>query len=256
MPANPPPCRGMHRRHLLAMLASALTGAATAQTAPTEIRLASEEWHELTRKDGTGLYFDVIRMVYERQGVKVKIEMVPYPRSVHLVKTGKSDAWVASFMNEQAFPLYPKWQFDEEMEVVVFKKERTPRFQDQDSLRDQRVGWLRDYNYDKEIPVPMKITEFDSFQNAFQMLRRDRIDYLIGAEADIAADIKKFKVDMTALETRPLFRRKLYLAFGNNPRGAELRRLWDQEMETLHKSDAIKAIYKKYDHVYPFSAAK
>jgi polar amino acid transport system substrate-binding protein len=243
------------RRQLLASLAMGLTGAATAQTAPREIRIASEEWHELSRKDGTGMYFDLIRMVFEKQGIKVKLDMVPYPRSVHMVKTGKADAWVASFMNEHSFPLYPKWHFDEEAEVVVFKKERAAGFQGENSLRDQRVGWMRDYNYDRQIPVPMKISEFDSFQNAFQMLRRDRIDYLIGPQQDIDADIKKYKVDMSALETRVLMQRKLYLAFGNNPRGAEFLRLWDQEMETMHASDAFKAVYKKYAHVYPFSVA-
>ncbi|MDB5849349.1 MAG: hypothetical protein JWP29_3101 [Rhodoferax sp.] len=41
------------------------------QAAPTEIRLVSDEWHKTARKDGTGLYFDLIRMVYEKHGVKV-----------------------------------------------------------------------------------------------------------------------------------------------------------------------------------------
>ncbi|MDB5846514.1 MAG: hypothetical protein JWP29_266 [Rhodoferax sp.] len=251
-----PKPRGLARRDVLVWLALPVARLAQAEAAPTEIRLASEEWHTLTRKNGTGLYFDLIRMVFEKQGIKVKIEMVPYPRSVHMVKTGKSDAWVASFMNEQPFPLYPKWHFDQEAEVAVFKKDKAAAFTGQASLRNQRVGWLRDYGYDKLIPEPMKITEFDAFQNAFQMLARDRIDYFLGAKPDIEADVKKYKVDMGGLEMRVLMQRQLFLAFANNPRGAELRRLWDQEMETLHATEAFKAVYKKYDHVYPFAPGK
>ena len=33
---------------------------------------------------------------------------------------------------------------------------------------------------------------------------------------------------------------------------ARLRRLWDDEMETLHKSDVFKAIFKKAGFDYPY----
>jgi polar amino acid transport system substrate-binding protein len=45
---------------------------ALAGNSPTEIILASEEWANATNRDGTGLYWDIFRAVYEPVGIKTR----------------------------------------------------------------------------------------------------------------------------------------------------------------------------------------
>jgi len=244
------------RRGLLATLGAAITGPAIGQPTPkasNEIYLVSDAWHDLTRRDGSGLYFELIRMVYERQGVKLKTEIFPYARTVQMVREKKADGWVASFLKEKDFPLYPKWHFDQNAQMVVFKKGLPGGFSGLPSLRNKRVGWLRDFGLDRYITEPMKISEVDSIKSAFLMLENDRFDYFVGAKSDLEDGIKKDKINMAPYDMVFAMNLGLYLAFADTERGAGFSKMWDREMETLHKAEAFKAIYKKYGYDYPFS---
>lgn len=250
---------GPKRRDCVAWLLGALAGErASALVAPAadkleEIHLVSDAWHGLTRRDGTGLYFDLIRAVYARRQIRVRITVLPYVRTIHQVRNGQADAWVASFLNEQDFPLYPKWHFDRNAQWVVYLREPgRPPFRTVADLRGQRVAWLRGFNLDRYIAQPMRATEVDSIDSALAMLKRRRLDYFVGAESDIRAEMVRLKVDETLFERRFLMHLGLYLAFANNPRGDALRRVWDEEMAQLHGTPAFRALYDKAGYPHPF----
>ncbi|MFZ3203078.1 MAG: ABC transporter substrate-binding protein, partial [Pseudomonas sp.] len=48
--------------------------------APREIRLASEVWQDHTNADGSGLAWDILRQVFEPEGIELVIQSVPYTR--------------------------------------------------------------------------------------------------------------------------------------------------------------------------------
>lgn len=243
----------LSRRTLVSGVAATLAfPALAASPPPSEIHLVSDAWHGLTRKDGTGLYFDLIRAVYARRQIKLRINIYPYARTVQAVKDKRADAWVASFMNEKDFALYPRWHFDRNVQQVLFRKRPGYTFAGTSDLRGQRVAWLRDFGLDKYIPEPMKVVEVDTIQSAMQMLEAGRIDYFVGAQSDLADDIAARKVDMGGFELAFVMHLGLYLAFADNARGESLRRVWDEEMETFHKADAFKAIYRKAGFDYPY----
>jgi polar amino acid transport system substrate-binding protein len=220
---------------------------------PTSIRLVSDAWHDLTRKDGTGLYFDLIRAVYARAGIQeVQIQILPYARTVNMVRDQRADAWVASFLKEKDFPLYPKWHFDRNAQMVVYRADAQTPFRNQESLSQRRVAWLRDFGLDRYIKVPMQVTEVDTIASAFGMLERSRIDFFIGAKSDLADHIRDAKVDMSRYRMDFVMYLGLYLAFADTAKGAALRTLWDQQMATLHKNPEFLAIYKKYGYDVPF----
>lgn len=112
----------LSRRTLVGGLAASMAWASVGASNPTEIHLVSDAWHGLTRKDGTGLYFDLIRAVFQRQQIKLRINIYPYARAVQAVKDKRADAWVASFMNEKDFALYPRWHFDRNVQQVLYRK--------------------------------------------------------------------------------------------------------------------------------------
>jgi polar amino acid transport system substrate-binding protein len=225
-------------------------------TAPDGLQtvlFVSDEWHNLTRKDGSGLYFEVVSAVYARRGIQVHYRLFPYARAVQMVNDKKADGWVASFMDEKNFPLYPKWHFDKNEQTVVYRKDRAGApYTGPASLRNQRVAWLRDFGLDRYIQEPMRITEVDSIGSAFEMLARNRIDYFVGAKSDISDYIARSKQSMSDYEMKFAMHLGLYMAFASNERGQKLREIWDAEMESFHRTEAFKAIYRKYGYAYPF----
>lgn len=226
--------------------------ATTVATRMTSAVFVTDEWHELTRKDGTGMYFDLVKAVFERQGVKVEYRLFPYARAVQKVKDLEADGWIASFLNEQSFPLYPKYHFDKNEQIILFHQRKGNGPMNIASLRNQRVAWLRGFGLDRFIREPMHVTELDSIESAFQMLERDRIDYFVGAKSDIQDYIRNAKQDMRNYGTAYALHLGLYVAFANNARGQKLRAMWDAEMENFHRSEAFKTIYKSYGYPYPF----
>lgn len=219
---------------------------------PNEIRLSSDTWHSLTMADGKGLYFDLIRAVYEPQGIRVSFVIVPYARSVALVKAKQVDGWVASFMSEQPFPLYPKLHFDRNRQVVVSLKGGKAVFSGLDSLRGQRVIWLRDFNLNKYIPVPLTFQEIDDIAGAFPMLTAGRADFFIGAESDIESAMKENRIDPDRYLINFLMHLELYIAFADTERGQRFRRIWDERMAILSKEPKFRAIYDRYGYPVPF----
>ena len=243
------------RRTLLALLPLSVLGRAWPQGRtehPKSISLVSDAWHDLTRKDGTGLYFDLIRAVYARASVRVSTQILPYARTVSMVRDKRADAWVASFMHEKAFPLYPKWHFDRNAQMVVYRANAAPAYKDKDSLANRKVAWLRDFGLDRYINVPMQVTEVDTIASAVGMLDHDRIDYFVGARSDLAEHIREAKVNMSRYQMVFVMHLGLYLAFADTAKGAALRAIWDREMETLHRSESFLAIYKQYGYDVPF----
>ncbi len=218
-----------------------------------EIRLVSDAWHNLTREDGSGLYFDLIRQVYEPLGIKVSISIVPYARSVEMVRLGVADAWVGSFINEQPFPIYPKWHFDRNKQMALYAKKSDVTYKDINSLENKHVIWLRGFNLDKYIPVKVDFHEINDISQSFKMIEYNRADFFVGAESDIAAKIQEEKIDMSKFNLGFVMYLNLYLAFHNDERGQHFCNLWDQQMKKMHNSPEFLAIYARYNYPVPYS---
>lgn len=224
-----------------------------AQTSIKEINVVSEEYPGAVNKDKTGIYCDIIKMVYEPEGIKINIIVEPYLRTVEDVKTQKADFWVASFLNEQDFPLYPKWHMDTAPVLIAFPKEKANAWKGPDSLPGKRVVWQRGYGFEHYLKQNMTVTEIDEPKSAFQMLLRDRADYYIDVQQGIDAFFENDReIEKGKFQFEKILDLKMYMAFANNTRGKALKELWDKRMEILLKSKELKTLYDKYKYPWPF----
>ncbi len=88
---------------------------------PTEIIMASEEWTNATNRDGTGLYWDIFRAVYEPVGIKTKFIIQTYNGSVKLVKKNRVDAAVGIYPDPIQGALFSQYPFVKDYVLVLFK---------------------------------------------------------------------------------------------------------------------------------------
>lgn len=229
-------------------------GGAHASSQPANIKVTSEAWLKATQKNGTGIYWDIIRLVYEPLGIKVEYNTTDYASSVSLVKQGKMDAWVGSYLDEEKGVIYPKWHLDADIVSAFYKKRFDFQWLGENSLAGKNVGWIKGYHYNKYIDVQFNNTEFSTREKAVELLEKGQLDFLLEAREELKNELKKGYFDTTKYEFNTLMHLNVYLTFADNERGLQLQKIFDQRFSKLLESGEIKKLFDKWNWpTYPFT---
>jgi polar amino acid transport system substrate-binding protein len=214
------------------------------------IHIATPEWEETTNKDGTGVYFDIIRSVYEPGGIQLKYEIVPWNRAISLIKTHQADALPGGYFvgnREDVDDLFPRYPIDTEIASVVYKKDTVTEWKGPESLAGKKVLWLRGYNYDNYLEVKVEFDEIDERKQAWRLLDAGRYDFYMDALYDIEAYIDQNNVAVENYKIQPVIYNNLYLRFANTPKSKKLIELYDQRIPELLASGELEQIFKKWN---------
>ncbi|WP_419737451.1 substrate-binding periplasmic protein [Pseudomonas sp. COR18] len=245
---------GLRLWGLLALvLLSPLLRAQEVAGLPAQVRLVSEEWADYTNADGSGLAWDVLREVFEPQGIKVEIRSEPYVRSVGLVERGEADAWVGSYSQEISGALYPRWNYDtDHIYAVGLASKPVPTLE---NLGSYRLAWVRGYKYQKYLPNVRDFNEIQRRDGILSMLQHDRVDFYIDALTEVE-DVLEQAEDPKLFRNTHLAELPLYLGFADNERGRALLALYDQRMTELVKAGGLRRIFEHWKQPYPFESGK
>jgi len=218
----------------------------------TTIRLLTSEWPGYTNKDGTGLYFDVIKAVYEPEGIQIVFQLLPWKRAQSLVKK-TADAIVGETILPEEDYLYPEWPIDVEEVTVMFKKTAIAEWKGEASLENKTVGWIRGYDFQMYLQTAMKIQEVDTLQSGLLMLDNGRLDVLIDYEDLIAEEVENIRktekpdFDLSKYQMESLrLGAKVYVAFVNSARGKRLVEIFNRRMAQLYESGKLDEMYKSF----------
>ena len=214
---------------------------------PEEIVLASEEWANATNKDGTGLYWDIFRAVYEPVGIKTKFIIRSYKGSVSLVKKRKADAAVGIYPEKIQGALTSTYPFVKDYVLVLFKKNKLDQWSGQESLKNKKIGWIKGYSYDEYLEVPVIKREFLKRENILQHLDKDQIDFYMDARNDVESVLNKGIIDLTRYTVETVLQLERYLVFADNKKGKELKRIFDDRFPRLVQSGEIEKLFAKWN---------
>ncbi|MFV3411896.1 substrate-binding periplasmic protein [Pseudomonas nitroreducens] len=232
-------------------LPSALAADTTAQAyarAPRDIRVVSEVWVNYTQADGRGLAWDLLRAIYEPEGVRLNLRSEPYVRSVGLVQRGEADAWVGSYRNEIEHILYPHWPYDvDPIGALGLKTSPAPSLA---TLDRYRLAWMRGYAFDRYLDPLKQRNELQRRSSALPMLDGHRIDYFIDARPELEEMIQAQGVDASEYRITDVGSIPLYLGFANNERGRALAKLYDSRMQALYRSGELERIFARWNWPY------
>lgn len=240
----------MIRGFWLALLLSFSVCAQASDDVPTNIRMASDVWVDRINADGTGLSWDILRLVFEPAGVKLDMQIVPYTRSVGLVQRGEADAWVASYQNEVSVGvIYPTWHYDSDL-ISALSLVSKP-LPDQKMLSASRLVWMRGYEYQRYIPGLTHYNELLRRAGILPMLDYDHADYYIDAQPEVQEVLAAAK-DPSRYRMTDLIRLPLYIGFADNARGRALAKLYDQRMAALVEDGSLREVFERWGQHYPF----
>ncbi|USH04505.1 transporter substrate-binding domain-containing protein [Grimontia kaedaensis] len=219
-----------------------------------EIILVSEAWEDATEKDGSGLYFEIMRRVFEPLGYSIKTITTTYSRSIYLVQTKRMDAFLGSYIDEQEKVLYPYWHFDAEQVSAVYKASVIPTWKGEETLEDRTVGWVKGYDYNHYIDTKFTIHEVKSRRQGLSMVYSDRLDFLIDAREELVEEFELGYLNRDEFEMANIMDLKLYPGFADTEKGQELRRIYDERFEELLNKGEIKRLFDEYEWEYfPFA---
>ncbi len=227
----------------------ALGDACAEEARMTGIRLVSAEWTGYTNADGSGLGWEIMRMIFEPAGVKVEHRSEIYTRSVGLVQRGEADAWLGSYSDEgHAGVIYPHGSYALDPVVALgLRGKPAPMIEE---LANYRLTWLRGYGYQRYLPV-RGYQEIRRRDGVLEMLERGRADYYIDALPDVQGILRTTdqpdRYRVTELTGLPM-----YPGFADTPRGRALAALYDRRLQALKDDGSLRALYRRWNQAYLF----
>lgn len=227
------------------------------------IHIVTPAWEGQTNEDGTGLFFDIVRSVYEPVGIKMDHEIVSWERAEYMVKRNRADAMLCvAEQNIGKDVLAPQYPMSVEYTGAVFKKGAITEWKGVESLAGKQVIWMRGYDFHKN-PYMEGITvtwsEVGEHAAAWKRLTMGiKADVYIDSLADIKDYINTNNVDMTPYQLETLWGENAYMVFSNSERSKQLIELYDKRIIELSKSGELQRIFEKWDSysLYPLEALK
>lgn len=219
----------------------------------TSVNIVTEEWENCSNADFSGLYFDVIRAVFEPEKISLSIKIEPYARTIDDVTAKKADMMIGAYKGELTSVIYPKWHLSSDDVTACLVKGSIKSWNGEKSLEGKRVAWMREYDYDKYIPVKMNLTVVDKRENAFNLLLKNRIDVFIDNRYDIGATIEEMGLGSEQFDVRLVKYLNLYVCFADTEKGKALAAIWDANMEKLVKANKIKPIFEEWEMLANFN---
>lgn len=228
----------------------------SAGTKIEQISIVSESWDKYTNSDGTGLFLDITRAIFEPQGIDLDIEFLPYKRALLRLQAQSADAMFGTYSAEKEgkdFLITPLNPIDKEQTIAIYKPAKTVEWQGPLSLQDARLAWVRGYDYHENLPI--KVNGFSEVANSEQgltMLRAGRFDFFLDHAGELYDTIARTGFDTAGYQTNTVLEENVYMAFAKTARGERLAAIYDKGFNELKSNGKLQAIFSKYNINYPF----
>jgi len=218
--------------------------------AEKSISVVCTEWKGYTNRDGTGIYWDIVKAVYEPLGFKVRTQIYPWKRAEFMVELKQADALVGDYYyaeKDGKERLYPLWHLSVEDPIIaIFRKDRH-EIDSFNSLNDKTIIWMRGYDFDQIYlkNIRHQKREINSEAKGLNLIKFGRYDIFLDYRSNIEAASDKADIDLSFFETAIMKNgNKLYLNFSNTDNSRKLIQIYDRRIPELLKSGELKKIFK------------
>lgn len=221
-----------------------------------KINIVAPELEGGATNDGSGIYFELLKLIYSPLGIIVKTDIAPFIRVNMLLAKNKTDASVSFYSTEVAilngldYYKTPKSPINTERLTAIFKN-NSDEWSFPNSLKGKRVAWMDGYNYEKGIPVNYEYQKITSQLQGLKLLQMGRIDYYLDNEFDIKRTIKESNFDTKQYSMQLILEYKLYVAFSKTQKSNKLIELFDCRMDELRESGELEKLYNKWEIPMP-----
>lgn len=208
------------------------------------VTVATDAWEGYSNKNGSGYYLDLVRTVFEAEGIKVNIKIVPYPRSMEMVTTQKADVMLGAYPDADITGTYSAMPLNVEKIDAAITPALNGVWQGTESLAGKKVGAVKGLNFDQYLTVSMDYKEVSNLPSLLKMLDKGRMDAVLAAEADLM-EADKASGGGNHFIKHGVINNKAYAVFANSPNGKAMLEVFDKGMAKIHADGTLKSLMQK-----------
>jgi len=208
--------------------------------------IVTPAWKNWTNTDGTGYYFDLVRLIYKPLGYKILFDIAYFSRAKKMVELKEADAAFSLYMNSSNESyITPKHSLTSGEVVIMFS--RDIEWKGISSLYQKDILYPKGYNFIPEIPISFTHIEVSDSKTGILMLMRGRASYFITNLEEMTQLQQELRIDMTLYRVEHLYSKKLFMGFSNTDKGRRLVEQFDQRMTLLINNGQIDKLNKKWN---------
>lgn len=241
----------------LAVAAPSCAGAAAATAAPV-LRMVTEEWppfriNDPGRESGfRGIDIDVVAVMEERLGVKIRIERHPWARALEMMRSGQVDllSGVARTAEREAFMHYVGTSYCAVRPRFFTTAGRGKEIAIYEHLRGKTIGYSLHSAYfepfDSDLDLDKKGLSTET--QLLQALALKRLDLIIGTEPNLSYDIARLGLAGAVEPTsyQPTRQTDLFFAFSRKSPQLDLAGRVEEVLAGLVKEGVVGGIVATY----------
>jgi polar amino acid transport system substrate-binding protein len=213
-----------------------------------QLKIVSAPWEGYTEKDGSGLYFELVKKAL---GLKdLKFELMPWKRAQAQFERGKFDLLLGE-SEAIKYCDYPKWAIDADFYSFFAAKDKLAVWPPREDFSKYRFLWVRGYNLDQFDPRLKATSEVNDVEEGMKMIAAGRADALIDYDEDMREKQVKLKIsaDKFHVVKTNLSGGLIYACFSKSPHAKAQLEAFDKGMESMYKSGEMKTIFTKHNRV-------
>ncbi len=205
------------------------------------LKIVTDVWEGYTSKEGKGYYIDLLKAIYNEPTDSVEFSVLPYARSLEMVKTGKADVVLGVYFGEIPDKHMAAYVVEQDLVDVVVSAEMAKSWKGVQMLEGKKVMAKIGYAFDAITDVKMKYSEKTSLANMLKMISAGRADAVLDYKADLEplmeeAGLAKDKYSiLEAVLSSPI-----YFGFADSPKGIAAKARFEKSFKALYESGEIK----------------
>ena len=159
--------------------------------APQTIQVVTESWLGYTNEDGSGFYFDILKIIFPEKDWKVAIEIVPFSRVRYLLNHDRADMALGFYDGDTTKALFSDQPVEVDSVDIALTPEMAEIWQGLESLSFKKVQALLEYRYDEFVDFPMYYEESSNLLEMLDRVNRGKIDAVLDYKPDMLVKAAK-----------------------------------------------------------------
>jgi polar amino acid transport system substrate-binding protein len=209
------------------------------------IKVCSFDRFDLSQKDGSGYYWDLLRSVYEAEGIKLEHSSASFARCLRRVENKEVDAAVAVFKSPERTKkfIYPKFRLNFSSYGLIYLKGTS--FNGFENVKS-KIGIIRGYDFSAWLPSNLYLHKLKNTGQAMKMLELKRLEYHADDIQDVLLTIKKMGGRSEQFIYKKFNTKNLYIIFTKDPRGQNLADKFDTGLRIVFDNGILEKLIEKY----------
>lgn len=235
-------------------------------SAQTTLTVKADSWFPFNDDPAAakpGYVVELLRLIFEPQGIKIDYKMTPWNRSLAEVENGQSDCVIGALKSDAPNFIYPVEAAGVTKNVFFTNKDKKWKYSGIDSLKDINLGVIADYSYSEALDAYIKMHKADSkkitvltgdnaLEQGIRMLEKGRIDAVVEDESVYAGKLALMKLDPATFFQVGADRKgdPIYVAFSPHESkkvaSVQYAAKWDDGIKKLRTAGELAKILMKY----------